>query len=144
MVGVDRLAGRRPFFGRLKRRLQRLVQTRIWGMDIDPTAFIETTALIDRTYPRGVHIGPDCYIGEEAVVLTHDFTRGLYLHTRIGARCHLGPRAIILPGLTIGEDSVVAPGALVTKDMPQNSFAMGNPAEIRPREAGLSDPGAPA
>jgi acetyltransferase-like isoleucine patch superfamily enzyme len=115
---------------------QRMVQTRIWRMDIHPSARIEPTALIDRTFPQGIHIGPDCYVGEEAVVLTHDFTRGLYLHTRIGARCHLGPRAIVMPGLTLGEDCMVMPGALVTKDMPANTLAVGNPASVTPRDSG--------
>jgi acetyltransferase-like isoleucine patch superfamily enzyme len=117
----------------LRMTLQRLVRTWLWGMDIDRSTWIEPSAYIDRTWPRGIHIGPQCYIGEESVVLTHDMTRGIYVHTRIGARCHLGARAIVLPGLTIGDDSVIMPGALVTKDMPSNSIAIGNPALIEPR-----------
>ena|SRR5439155_11458456 len=112
--------------------IQRLVQTKFWGMEIHPSAHIAVTALIDRTWPRGIHIGPGCHIDEEAVVLTHDFTRGLYLDTTIGARCYIGVRAIVLPGLTIGDDCVVMPGALVVRDMPVRSVAIGNPATIRP------------
>ena len=118
---------------RLHMAVQRLVRAWLWGMDIDRSTWIEPSAWIDRTWPRGIHIGPDCYIGEESVVLTHDMTRGIYVDTRIGARCHIGARAIVLPGLTIGEDSVIMPGALVTKDMPPNSIAIGNPAVIEPR-----------
>lgn len=113
--------------------VQRTIRSQVWGMDIHPSTQIELSALIDRTYPRGIHIGPDCWIGEEAVVLTHDRTRGFYLDTRIGARCCLGERAIILPGLTVGDDCVVMPGAVVTRDMPPNSQALGNPAVITPR-----------
>jgi acetyltransferase-like isoleucine patch superfamily enzyme len=72
-------------------------------------------------------------IADEAVVLTHDFTRALYLDTWIGARTRVGARSIILPGLTIGEDCLVMPGAVVTKDMPPNSVALGNPSVIQPR-----------
>jgi acetyltransferase-like isoleucine patch superfamily enzyme len=118
---------------RLRGRLQRAIQTRLWGMDIHPTARVANSALIDRTWPKGIHIGPDCSIGEEVVILTHDFTRGLYLDTRIGARTHVGPRAIILPGLVIGEDCTVMPGALVTRDMPDRSTAIGNPAVVSER-----------
>jgi acetyltransferase-like isoleucine patch superfamily enzyme len=103
-------------------------------MKIHPSAAIDPTALIDRTWPRGIHIGADCYVGEEAVVLTHDLTRGLYLDTRIGAGSYIGPRSIVLPGITIGEDCVVMPGALVTKDMPDRHVAIGNPATISVRE----------
>lgn len=113
--------------------LQRLIRTRLWGMDIHPSALIEASALLDRTWPRGIHIGAHVRIDEEVVVLTHDFTRGLYLDTRIGARCYVGPRAIVLPGVSIGEDCVVMPGALVNKDMPANSVATGNPVRIESR-----------
>ena len=115
--------------------VRRLIQTKLWGMDIDPTAKIDPTALIDRTWPKGVHIGAHCRIGAEAVILTHDLTRGLYLDTRIGARTKIGARAIILPGVTIGEDCVIMPGALVRTDVPDSSVALGNPAEITPRQA---------
>lgn len=118
----------------VRERIQRLIQTRLWGMTIHPSARIAPSALMDRTWPRGVHIGEDCRIGEEAVVLTHDRTRGLYLDTRIGARTLIGPRAIVLPGVTIGADCIVEAGALVRTDMPDRSMAIGNPATITPRE----------
>lgn len=122
-------------FNALQRRLQRLIQTRLWGMDIHPTARIATNALIDRTWPRGVHIEADCVIEEHAVVLTHDMTRGMHTDTRIGARSRLGARSIVMPGLTIGEDCVIAPGAVITKSMPPNSYAIGNPATVTSKDA---------
>jgi acetyltransferase-like isoleucine patch superfamily enzyme len=117
--------------------VQKWWRKRFWRMDIHTSATIHPTALIDRTWPRGVHIGADCRIAEEAVVLTHDFTRGLYLHTRIGPRTILGARAIIMPGLTIGEDCLVMPGAVVTRDMPAGTLAKGNPATISSRNENL-------
>lgn len=114
----------------LKARFKRWLQTVVWGMDIHPSARIANSALIDRTWPRGIHIAAGCDIDEEAVVLTHDMTRGIYLDTRLGEGCRVGARAIVLPGLTIGEASVIAPGAVVTKDMPPRSYAIGNPAQI--------------
>jgi acetyltransferase-like isoleucine patch superfamily enzyme len=113
--------------------LNRILQTKLWGMDIHPTATIEANALIDRTWPRGIHIGADCYVCDEAVILTHDRTRGLYLDTRLEPRCYVGHRAIIMPGLSVGEDSVVLAGAVVTKDMPPRSQASGNPAVVTAR-----------
>jgi acetyltransferase-like isoleucine patch superfamily enzyme len=103
-------------------------------MDIDPSAWVHPSALVDRTFPKGIHIGPNTIVGEEAVILSHDFSRGLYLHTRIGAGCNLGPRAIVMPGVTIGRDCIIAPGALVNRDVPERSMAIGNPARIEPRE----------
>jgi acetyltransferase-like isoleucine patch superfamily enzyme len=110
--------------------MQGLVRRHLWHMDIDASAIIEPSAYVDRTWPRGVHIGADCYLGEQAVMLTHDMVRGLYLDTRIGARTVLGARSVIMPGLIIGEDCRVAPGAVVIKDMPNASQAIGNPAQV--------------
>jgi acetyltransferase-like isoleucine patch superfamily enzyme len=122
-------------FDFLTRKVQRLIQVHFWGTDIHPSARIATTALIDRTWPKGVHIEADCVIEEEAVVLAHDMTRGLYLDTRIGARTSLGARSIVMPGITIGPDCVIAPGAVVTRDVPAGSYAVGNPATVEPRGA---------
>lgn len=119
----------------LRRAVIRLIQVKVWGMDIHPTARIAPTALIDRTWPRGVHIAEGCVIDEEAVVLTHDMTRGIYMDTRIGARCRLGARAIIMPGVTVGEDSIVEPGAVVIRDVPPRSIAIGNPASTREKDS---------
>jgi acetyltransferase-like isoleucine patch superfamily enzyme len=118
---------------RLVAGMRHRINTGWWGMDIHASARIEPSVYLDKTWPKGVHIGPDCYIGEQAVVLTHDMTRGLYLDTYIGARCQIGPRAIVLPGLTVGEDCILMPGALVTKDLPANSIATGNPAKVEAR-----------
>lgn len=42
----------------------------------------------------------------------------------------LGGGAIVLPGVTIGENSVIGAGAVVTKDIPANVVAVGNPARV--------------
>lgn len=122
----------------MAQRWQRLVQRRVWKMDIHPTAWIAASALIDRTWPRGVHIGAGCVIDEEAVVLTHDMTRGLYLDTRIDANCVVGPRAIILPGVTVGAGSTIAPGALVNRDVPPGSRVVGNPGRVEDVREGVA------
>jgi maltose O-acetyltransferase len=48
----------------------------------------------------------------------------------IGRNCWLGGGAVICPGVTIGENSVVAAGAVVTKDVEPNSIVAGNPARL--------------
>ncbi|MCU0890149.1 MAG: acyltransferase [Sandarakinorhabdus sp.] len=117
-----------------KQKVQRLVRRHVWGMDIQPGVWIAETALIDRTWPRGIHIGKDCVIGEEVVILTHDLTRGIYVDTRIGDGTLIGPRAIILPGVTVGAGCVIQPGALVNRDVPDFHVAQGNPASLEPRQ----------
>lgn len=119
----------------LRRWFIRQIQVKVWRMDIHPSARIAPTALIDRTWPRGIHIGPDCRIDEEVVILAHDMSRGIYLDTHIGARCRLGARSIVMPGVRVGEDTVVAPGAVIIRDVPPRSYAVGNPAVAEPRDA---------
>lgn len=49
----------------------------------------------------------------------------------IGDDVWIGTNAVILPGVTIGKHVVIAAGAVVTKDIPDNSLAMGVPATVR-------------
>lgn len=119
----------------LAQRWRRWIQVSVWRMDIHPSAWIATSALIDRTWPRGIHIGAGCMIDEEAVVLTHDLTRGVYLDTWIGADCVIGARAIVLPGVTVGRGCTIAPGALVTRDVPDHSMVVGNPGKVQGDDA---------
>jgi acetyltransferase-like isoleucine patch superfamily enzyme len=114
----------------LRQHWQRVVRRVFWGMDVADSAWIAATALIDRTYPAGVHIGHNVVVDEEAVLLTHDLTRGLYLNTQIGPRSYVGARAIILPGITIGADCVIEPGAVVNRDVPAGSSVIGNPMTV--------------
>lgn len=49
---------------------------------------------------------------------------------RIGRNCWIGSGAIILPGITIGDNVVVGAGSVVTKDLPSNVVAVGNPCRV--------------
>jgi acetyltransferase-like isoleucine patch superfamily enzyme len=50
------------------------------------------------------------------------------LHPVIGARARIGGGAVILPGVTVGEDALVGAGAVVTKNVPDGAVVVGNPA----------------
>lgn len=124
--GLNRLRGLRNLLVDLKR----LYLRKAWGMDIDPTAQFSLSAKFDRTFPIGVHIGAHSYVAFETRILTHDRTRGLYVHTRIGKNCFIGGRSLILPGVEIGDNCVVGAGAVVTKSVPPRSIVAGNPAQV--------------
>lgn len=52
------------------------------------------------------------------------------LSVHIGRNCWLGAGAIVLPGVTIGDNSVIGAGSVVTKDVPSNVVAVGNPCRV--------------
>ena len=49
---------------------------------------------------------------------------------RIGRNCWIGAGAIILPGVTIGDDTVVGAGSVVPRDLPEGVVAVGNPCRV--------------
>jgi maltose O-acetyltransferase len=84
-------------------------------------------------------IGEDCQIGPNVQLLTpyHPTTpepRREKLEAAapiaIGDNVWLGGGAIVLPGVTIGKNTVVGAGAVVTKDLPADVVAVGNPARV--------------
>ena len=48
----------------------------------------------------------------------------------IGRNCWLGAGVIVLPGVTIGDNSVIGAGSVVTRDIPANVVAVGNPCRV--------------
>jgi acetyltransferase-like isoleucine patch superfamily enzyme len=114
----------------------KLIALRIWvlrrffGMDIHPGCRISLKANLDRTNPSGVHIDDGTYVAFGAVVLAHDMSRVLTSDTYIGKNCFIGAHAIILPGVRIGDECIVAAGSVVTHDVPSHCVVAGNPAKV--------------
>ena len=93
--------------------------------------------------PYLVSIGKETRINSGVTIVTHDggcwvvrrVAKGLedvdlFGAVRIGDNCHIGTNATIMPGVTIGNNVVVGCGAIVTKDIPDNSIAVGIPARV--------------
>ena len=110
--------------------MRRLYYTRALGMDIHPTASFSMSARLDKSHPKGIHIGKESYVAFEAVIMSHDMTRGLRSDTWIGERCFIGGRSLILPGVRIGDQCIVGAGSVVTKDVPSHCIVAGNPARV--------------
>lgn len=86
-----------------------------------------------------VTIGDDTFIGPNTQLYTPvhplDYkTRNTFVEwakpISIGKNCWLGGSVVILPGVTIGNGCVIGAGAVVTKDIQDNSLAVGNPAKV--------------
>ena len=114
----------------------RLVELRVWycrkilKMDLHPNVRISLKTHLDFTNPTGVHIGEGTYVALYAVILAHDMSRALQTDTYIGRKCFIGAHSIIMPGVRVGDECIVASGSVVTKDVPSHSIVAGNPATI--------------
>jgi acetyltransferase-like isoleucine patch superfamily enzyme len=109
-------------------------------MDIHRSTRVGRSVIFDRTYPPGIHIGKHTYITNNVTILTHDHASSQWeLHTFIGERCFIGNHAIILPGLTIGSEVIIGAGSVVTRDIPSNCIAAGNPARIIRRDIRMNE-----
>ena len=81
----------------------------------------------------GTMFGPGVVVATAAHPLTPKFREKSLQYNRpvtIGKNCWIGAGAIILPGITIGENSVIGAGSVVTKDIPENVVAVGNPCRV--------------
>ena len=87
-----------------------------------------------------VHIGAGAQIGPAVQLYTADHPRdpearrsgvefGRQIH--IGRNVWVGGGAIILPGVTVGDDAVIGAGSVVTRDVPAGATVVGNPARVR-------------
>ena len=95
----------------------------------------------DTTTPGLITIGDNVSITADVSILTHDFCSSVfrqkyrdYLPGRskvvVGNNVYIGQKTIILRGVTIGDNVIIAAGSIVTKDIPSDSVVAGVPARV--------------
>lgn len=94
------------------------------GFDTDIGAFSYINALYDVVIEDGVQIGSHCSIYS---VSTIDDSHGKVI---LKQNCRIGSHSTILPGVSIGENSIIGAHSLVNKDIPDNVVAFGVPAKV--------------
>ncbi|MBI2459202.1 MAG: serine O-acetyltransferase [Parcubacteria group bacterium] len=118
-----------PFIPRLISQISRFLT----GIEIHPGAKIDRGFFID--HGMGVVIGETAEIGEN-VLIYHEVTLGgLSLntgkrHPTIGNNVIIGAGAKLFGPLTVGDNSQIGGGAVIVKDVPPNSVAVGNPGKV--------------
>lgn len=102
-----------------------------YGMHIGKNCRISWKAHLDKSInPKGIYIGDNTWILSGAMILAHDHCRNLIVDTRIGSDCVIGVRSIVMPGVCIGNQTVIGGGSIVTKNIPEHVIAVGNPAKV--------------
>lgn len=112
------------------------------GMQIGENCAIDISASFG-SEPYLISIGNHVRINEDVQFITHDggvwVLRAmkeaykdidLFGRVKVGDNVHIGTRAIIMPGVTIGSNCIIGCGAIVTRDIPDNSVAVGIPARV--------------
>lgn len=145
---------RNPISVRIPRPWLFAVVSRIAGGDVAARSLGVTVGTGCRIYScrvaseySMVSIGDETTVSVDVLFVTHDGTGWLYRDERgrryryapvtVGDRCFIGARAVLMPGVRIGSDSVVAAGAVVTQSVPAGSIVGGVPAKVIGRTSDL-------
>ncbi|WP_394166446.1 serine O-acetyltransferase [Photobacterium piscicola] len=107
----------------------------ICGIDISPKTKIGSGLIL--FHPQNIVINANSVLGNN-IMLQHNITignkfdpiTGQHISPVIGNNVELSPGVIVLGNISIGDNSVIGAGAIVTKNIPENSIAVGNPAKV--------------
>ena len=116
---------------------------RLRGVKVGKGSKISRTVQIDDGYPNLVEIGKNVWITAGVMILCHQRDLTYYKIGMPVLDCplklakviimdgaHIGIGSIIMPGVSIGEGAIIGAGAIVTKDIPPHSVAVGSPAKV--------------
>lgn len=92
--------------------------------------------IIDPSHCFHISIGNHVTLAPRVHILAHDASTQMFLgktkvqNVTIGNYVFVGASTTILPGVTIGDRVIIGAGSIVSKDIPSNSVAVGNPAKV--------------
>lgn len=128
---------RRIYYSLLERKQNSyLASLKRNGLKLGNGVEIHSRFFIDPSHCFLISIGDHCVFAPNVSLIAHDasskhlvgFAKIGRIH--IGSNCFLGNSTIVLPGVTIGKNSIIGAGSVVTKDIPPDSVAAGNPARV--------------
>lgn len=92
--------------------------------------------IIDPSHCYHITIGDNVTLAPRVHILAHDSSTTMFLgktraaNVTIGNNVFVGAGSIILPGVHVGNRVIIGAGSIVSKDIPDNSVAVGNPAKV--------------
>ena len=93
-------------------------------------SYVGRDCFFDEEAPELIRIGDHVTISSRVIIATHDVWRDVGAEVWIQDHAFIGIGAILLPGVIVGERSVVAAGAVVTKPVEAGVIVGGSPAKI--------------
>jgi acyl-[acyl carrier protein]--UDP-N-acetylglucosamine O-acyltransferase len=99
---------------------------RLRGVNIGKNVWISLNVILETESPNLITIDDSAFIGIGVIVIAH-FRESRH-GVRIGKQAFIGPGAIILPNVEIGDGAVVTAGSVVSKSVPAMTVVQGNPA----------------
>jgi len=118
-----------------------ILYNKFYKMHISFSAIISPFSFIDKTNAAGIYIGDKTFITRGVVILSHDFCRSISCITKIGKNVFIGVNSVVLPGITIGDNVVIGSGSVISKDIPGNCIAAGNPCQVIKSNVAIEDYG---
>lgn len=100
------------------------------GISIHPSASISLSSRFVGGQPGGISVGADTLVAFKTLLDARDLATGRIRPIRIGERCFIGGGSMVMPGVTIADEVIVAAGAVVFDDVPPRSIVAGNPARV--------------
>lgn len=112
--------------------LKRYIYRKFLKMTIGQNTSFAYKVSPDLFYPELISVGNNSVIGYNTTILTHEVLVDEWRYGRvsIGHPTLIGANVTILPGVTIGNHVKVGAGTVITKDVPDYSFVIGNPMHI--------------
>lgn len=115
--------------------------------DIENTGFIASSAVFDSVvYANMIEIGENTIISTGVSFLVHDYSIGTAIRSvrpitegemprflkeiKVGNNVFIGAKTIILPGTTIGDNTIIGAGSVVKGNIPSGVVIAGNPAKV--------------
>ncbi|MBN2406064.1 MAG: acyltransferase [Elusimicrobia bacterium] len=108
----------------------RVIFYRCTGVTVGKNVYIGGDCSIDDNFPEVVSIEDDVIISHRVTVVAHDRSRLMVAPILIQKGAFIGTGSIVLPGVTVGHNSVVGAGSVVTKDVNPYTVVAGSPAKI--------------
>lgn len=106
------------------------------GMVVGKNVSFVDTCFLDSAHCFLITIEDNCTFAPSVTILAHDASTKIHLgYTKLGKvtikeNTFIGHSAMIMPGVTIGRNVIVAAGSIVTKDVPDGVVVAGNPAKF--------------